>query len=142
MVKEVERDWPEDKLRAIKEKHRQGDLFSEDDEFEKEFKFVRKLPYKFSYKFLDKDGTERTLMIEDWEIGALYWNCLSNAKGNEESAIQKVREKYIDEFACKKDLHLFVGTTKQFHFTAPNPFVIIGTFTPPRNRHPELDLWR
>ena len=68
-------------------------------------------------------------MIEDWEIGALYWNCLKREK-NEEKAVQKVRQKYFDEFK-KKDLCLFLGTTKQFHNIAPNPFIIIGVFYPP-----------
>lgn len=27
------------------------------------------------------DDIERTLMIEDWEIGQLFWNCLKNTKG-------------------------------------------------------------
>ena len=68
-------------------------------------------------------------MIEDWEIGALYWNCFKRAK-NEEIAVQKVKQKYFDEFKTK-DLFLFLGTTKRFHNVAPNPFIIIGVFYPP-----------
>ena len=38
-------------------------------------KVVKKLPYKFSYRFFSEGDKEpRTLMIEDWEIGALFWN--------------------------------------------------------------------
>ena len=140
-VEEVEREWNADKLNATKNLHRQGDLFADDDQFEKAFRLVRKLPYEFSYKFIDKDGKERKLMIEDWEIGALYWNCLEHANGDERVAVQKVREKYLNEFVTKTDLHLFVGTTLRYHGWASNPFVIIGTFTPPKNRHPELELW-
>ncbi len=44
---------------------------------------------------------------------------------------KKVREKYLDEFARKKDLHFFLGTTMVHHFRSRNPFIIIGTFTPP-----------
>ena len=70
------------------------------------------------------------MMIEDWEIGMLYFNCLRRAKGDEKVAIAKVKQKYLDEFD-KKDLHFFLGTTKQFHNVAPNPFIIIGVFYPP-----------
>jgi uncharacterized protein (DUF488 family) len=46
----------------------------------------------------------------------------------------KVKEKYFDEFVRKKDLYFFLGTTKQFHNVAPNPFIIIGTFYPPKTK--------
>jgi len=32
----------------------------------------------------------------------------------------------------QKDIHLFLGTTRQYHLVAPNPFVVIGTFCPPK----------
>ena len=48
-----------------------------------------------------------------------------------------VKQKYLEEFA-EKDLYLFVGTTKQYHNIAPNPFVIIGVFYPP-NLTPDPD---
>ncbi|WP_222596902.1 hypothetical protein [Chitinophaga pinensis] len=74
-------------------------------------------------------------MIEDWEIGALYWNCLKSTNGNEEEALQKVKAKYEDEFK-EKDLHFFMGTTKQWHIRrATNPFVIIGVFYPKKELH-------
>ena len=41
-------------------------------------------------------------MIEDWEIGALYWNFLNKADGNETLAIQKVKEKYFNTFYSKE----------------------------------------
>jgi hypothetical protein len=69
-------------------------------------------------------------MIEDWEIGMLYFNCLNRENGDEKRAIHKVKEKYFDYF-IKRDLHFFLGTTKRFHNVSPNPFIIIGTFYPP-----------
>ena len=48
------------------------------------------MPYEFSYKFISEDGKERKLMIEDWELGMLYWNCLAAANGNEQVACEKV----------------------------------------------------
>lgn len=92
---------------------------------------IPKLPYKFRYRFEDEDGVESTLMIEDWEIGALYWNCLRAADGDEAEAVAKVRQKYLDEFAAR-DVHLFLGTTERYHARrAPNPFVVVGVFYPP-----------
>src|SRR5690554_5892461 len=76
---------------------------------------TKKLPYKFSYVFTTEDDKERTLMVEDWELGALYWNCLKRAKGDEELACQKVKEKYYDYMVNRCDLHFFLGTTKRFH---------------------------
>jgi hypothetical protein len=98
-------------------------------------KIADKVPYKYSYQFFcEGERKPRTLMIEDWEIGALYWHCLSQAEGDEEEANRLVRKKYFEEFLMKKDLYLFVGTTRQYHDVAPNPFVIIGVFYPPTQK--------
>ena len=95
-------------------------------------KLVKKLPYKFSYRFFSEGDKEpRKMMIEDWEIGALFWNCLYRTDGNEQAALKLVKQKYLEELT-KKDLHFFVGTTKQFHNIAPNPFVIIGVYYGPK----------
>ncbi len=80
------------------------------------------------------------MMIVDREIGMLYFNCLKRAHGDEGIAIGKVREKYFDYFQAR-DLHFLLGTTKQFHYVAPNPFIIIGVFyppIPPKNRQLSL----
>ncbi len=120
---ETDREWKNE----WKELRKQGDLFLPDKDPEI---VIPKLPYKFSYVFTDETGKERKLMIEDWEIGALYWNCLKSTNGNEEDTLQKVKTKYEDEFK-EKDLHFFMGTTKQWHMRrATNPFVIIGVFYP------------
>lgn len=118
------REWPADKLAQFQ----QLNLF--EPEKNNEFKVVRKLPYKFSYKFKDDEGRESTLMIEDWETGQLFWNCLKRHDGNEKKACEDVKKKYFDDFAKTKDLHFFLGTTMVHHFTARNPFLIIGTFHP------------
>jgi len=123
-IEEDEREWKNE----WKEIRKQGDLFDSDKSPEIQ---IPKLPYKFSYKFLDDEGVSSTLMIEDWEIGALYWNCLRAAEGNEIIALEKVREKYEVEFLKEKDIYLFLGTTKEWHMRrATNPFVIIGVFYP------------
>ena len=90
----------------------------------------RKLPYRFSYVFVDDEGRESTLMIEDWEIEELYFNCLKTY-GSESVACQKVKEKYFDTYTTNHDVYLFLGTQFQHHVRrAKNPFVIIGVFAP------------
>ncbi|MGZ8186155.1 MAG: hypothetical protein ACXWTL_06895 [Methylobacter sp.] len=134
IIKKVEREWDIDCLEHLKERSKQFSLFDlqQEEEVQKEFSRVNKLPYKFSYKFLDNTGKESTLMIEDWEIGALYWK-YSN---DETLALKKVKERYLDDFLTK-DIYLFLGTTRQFHGWANNPFVIVGVFYPPIDSSPE-----
>lgn len=125
---ETEREWDRKKLSNVLADLKQGMLFAPE-EFVEEFKVVEKLPYKFSYIFDDIEGRQSRMMIEDWEVGALYRNCLQRS-GSEKEALDKVKEKYLHEFTVKRDLYFFLGTTKEWHFVAPNPFVIIGTFAP------------
>lgn len=124
-----EREWNKKKLDTVLANQAQGSLFDKT-ETEKIFKVARKVPYKFSYVFTTEDNIERTLMIEDWEVGMLYWHCLKAANGNESVACQKVQEKYFDDFAKRRDLYLFLGTTIRYHNTSQSPFIIIGTFHP------------
>ncbi|MBP5502977.1 MAG: hypothetical protein J6Y24_09350 [Bacteroidales bacterium] len=129
---EEEREWDKDKLAAVYANQQQGSLFEETKATEKIFQVVKKLPYKFSYVFTTEDGKERTLMIEDWEVGELYWNLLKSNGGDELTACQKVKEKYFDWMAKKRDLYFFLGTTQRHHNYAKNPFIIIGAFYPPK----------
>ncbi|HTF17874.1 MAG TPA: hypothetical protein VK658_07365 [Chryseolinea sp.] len=125
VVEAVEREWSNEKLASLL----QLKLFSTATDEKSEV--VRKLPYKFSYRFEDNQGSSSQLMIEDWEIGALFWKLVAQYEGDENRAIAGVRAKYFDDFAKTKDLHFFLGTTFEFHLkNAPNPFVIIGTFHP------------
>lgn len=131
LVEPVDRVWDKKKLDVLKANAQQLKLFENSDN---PFEVVQKLPYKFSYRFTDENNRESKLMIEDWEIGALFWNSLKKHEGNEVLACQDVRKKYFDDFAKTKDLFLYLGTTFEFHLkNAPNPFVIIGTF------HPKLE---
>ncbi|MCL2155785.1 MAG: hypothetical protein FWH53_08995 [Leptospirales bacterium] len=130
-IEAVEREWDKTKLEKLEAEQEQGDLFKQP---ENPFEVVRKLPYKFSYDFVDEDDKRSRLMIEDWEIGQLYWNCLARYEGDESKACDDVCKKYFDDFAKTKDLHLFLGTSIEYHFRSKNPFMIIGTF------HPKKDL--
>ena len=78
IVKATDREWDKSKLEDVKHHLQQGKLF--DDTANEGFKITRKLPYKFSYRFKDDEGKESTMMIEDWEIGALFWNCVKKTR--------------------------------------------------------------
>lgn len=134
VVEEADPEWPQDKINAIVDSFRQIKLFEDQDP--DDFRIMPKLPYKFSYRYKDDVGKESTLMIEDWEIGQLYWTCLK--RYGKDQAIAMVTKKYFDDFVKTKDLHLFLGTTRQWHGRAKNPFVIVGTFHPPFVRQPGL----
>jgi hypothetical protein len=132
---EETREWDAAKLIEMRNQSNQGELFAEES-WRKTFQVIPKLPYSFSYRFADADGRESEMQVLDWEAGALFWNCLSRY-GNETTALEKVRAKYLDEFS-RTDLHFFLGTTQQFHFVAPNPWVIIGVFPIPHERQMDL----
>lgn len=129
-IEEVEREWDKKKLAKLEAERKQGNLFEQP---ENPFEVVQKLPYKFSYIFEDNQGKQSKLMIEDWEIGQLYWNCLARHGGSEIKAVEDVKKKYFDDFAKTKDLHLFLGTSQLHHYVSQNPFMIIGTFHPKKN---------
>ena len=133
-VEEDSKEWKDE----WKELRKQTDLFSTDEPDPE--KIIPKVPYKFFYRFSDDAGKVSRLMIEDWEIGALYWNCLKDAEGDKSKAVELVKQKYFDEFVTEKELYLFLGTTKEWHMRrAKNPFVIIGVFYPKYD--PQLGLF-
>ena len=138
-----EREWDQEKLKKIKEQLKQLSLDGSNKPH-KIFDNVKKLPYKFK----DDSSKTSTLMIEDWEIGALYWNCLKRVnkenslsqKEKEEQAIEKVKQKYYNQF-LKKDLYFFLGTIFEFHKIGRNPFIIVGVFYPPfQDKEKQLSL--
>jgi len=122
VYKEVEREWDKNKLAKLNQLNIFESSSSND--------VVKKLPYKFSYIFEDINGKRSRMMIEDWETGQLFWNCLKRHGNDEKKACELVKQKYFDDFAKTKDLHFYLGTTQRHHFVGPNPFVIIGTFHP------------
>lgn len=131
-IEEDEREWKDEWLDLRK----QGDLFATEKTPET---LIPKLPYKFFYRFKDDEGRISRLMIEDWEIGALFWNCLRTAGGDESIALEKVREQYEVNFIDSKEIYLFLGTTKEWHTRrSKNPFVIIGVFYPKKETQGSL----
>ncbi len=129
--KQCDRQWNSKKLDAMRVQVAQSKLFS--DEWRGTFLLIPKLPYEFSYKFIDASGRKSEMQVLDWECGQLYWNCLKKAENNESAALTAMKAKYFDEFV-KKDLHFFLGTIRQFHGFSPNPWVIIGVFPAPYDK--------
>lgn len=124
-----DREWNPAKLAEMRNQAKQGEMFAEE-AWRETFEVIPKLPYSFSYQFEDDTGKASELQVLDWEAGALFWKCLRSSHGDEQAALAKVRQKYLDEFTGK-DLHFFLGTTQEFHFRAPNPWVIVGVFPIP-----------
>lgn len=133
---EEDRNWSSAKLDAMRNRAMQGELF-EKEAWRKAFRVIPKLPFSFSYRFEDAAGNKCELQILDWEVGALFWKCVHQG-ANEAEALTKVKQRFFDEFQ-QRDLHFFLGTTQQFHFVGTNPWVIVGTFYPPKD--PQMNLF-
>lgn len=70
-----DREWDPAKVKEMRERTNQLELFA-DNTWRQTFEIIPKLPYSFSYRFQDAAGRTSELQILDWEVGALYWNCL------------------------------------------------------------------
>lgn len=132
IIEEDDRDWSPAQQKIL----HQESIFDYLSGTKKEI--IKKIPYKYSYKFLTNgDNSPRTLMITDWEIGALYWSCLKKYQ-SEKIANQKIKEKFLDNFVNNCDLYFFLGTTYRHHYVSRNPYIIIGVFYPPKEYQPKL----
>ena len=68
------------------------------------------------------------MMIEDWEVGRLYWRCIDKGATPEDAARQ-VKHKFYDEIcSAANDTHFYVGTV----LAHPKNWVVVGTFYPKR----------
>jgi len=89
----------------------------------------RKVPFKFQYQFECDDRRckrNHRMMIEDWELGALYWNLVDKGASPKEAA-QQVKYKFLYDMCGEdKDTHFFVGTI----LAHPRTWVVIGVFWP------------
>lgn len=87
----------------------------------------RKMPFKLQYRFDCDDAKCRghQMMIEDWEVSALYWNLIDKGATPQE-AVDGVKKKFLDQMCGpNKDTHFFVGTV-----LAHGTWVVIGVFWP------------
>jgi hypothetical protein len=88
----------------------------------------RKVPFKFQYKFSCDDPSCRghQMMIEDWELGALFWRCADDGATLTETCA-KVKQKFLDELCGpQRDTHFYVGTI----LAHPTSWVVIGVYWP------------
>jgi len=94
----------------------------------------QKVPFKFHYLFTCDDPRctgEHQMMIEDWEVGALFWKLVDNGK-TQENAAKHVRDKFLNELCGPgKDTHFFMGTI----LAHPKTWVVIGVFYPNKGRN-------
>jgi hypothetical protein len=95
----------------------------------------RKVPFKFQYKFSCDDSrcNGHQTMIEDWELGALYWRCV-DAGATPDEACSKVKHKFLDDLcSVKNDIHFYVGTI----LAHPKTWVVIGVYYPKKVAAPQ-----
>lgn len=88
----------------------------------------RKVPHKFRYRFECDDPRckgDHRMMIQDWELGALYWRLRDQGATSDEAAA-RVRQKYLDDLCGPaRDTRFFVGTV-----LAHGTWVVIGVWYP------------
>ena len=92
----------------------------------------RKVPFKFQYKFVCDDirCKGHQMMIEDWELGALYWRCIDSG-ATQRDACQMVKKKFLHTLcAPDRDTHFYVGTVLAY----PKSWVIIGVLWPKKTQ--------
>ena len=89
----------------------------------------RKVPFKFHYHFeCDDPRCKRNhrMMIEDWEVGALFWRLVDQGAPHQKAA-DSVRDKFLNDLCGPdKDTHFYVGTI----LAHPKSWVVIGVFYP------------
>jgi hypothetical protein len=99
----------------------------------------RKVPWKFQYQFCCDDprcNAKHQMMIEDWEVGALYWREVDRGKSPEEAA-KSVKRKFLEEICGQnKDTYFYVGTILKH-----GSWVIIGIFYPKKKKETKLPLF-
>jgi hypothetical protein len=121
-ISSTEPEWSPNFLLALKQQR----LFEYRD---KTLVPPRKVPFKFHYHFECDDpncNRNHRMMIEDWEVGALFWRLVDKGCSHEEAS-KKVQNKFFEQI-CGPDIdtHFFVGTV----LAHPKSWVIIGVFYP------------
>ncbi|WP_245649223.1 hypothetical protein [Sphingomonas mali] len=118
-------EWSEEELKKLLRHQQQAGLFDDDDA--RAIRTLRKLPFAFHYRYeCEISGETRAYRhkIADWEIGALYWNCLQRHGDGWE---QPLREK-IEQKLPSADLMFLMGTIHRF----PDQWLIVSLIYPPR----------
>jgi hypothetical protein len=123
-------DWTAKELQNLQ---KQG-LFESD--CVKNRHILRKVPIQFRYFYECETATGVEYfnhLVTDWEVGALYWNCVANYGGRWE---EYLRMKLEGEFRTK-DLRFLMGTIHRF----PKEWLIVGLIYPPAVQARQFALW-
>jgi hypothetical protein len=99
-------------------------------DYEDEIETIRKPPYRFYFVFEDDKNEQYKMILDDWEAGHLFWNCMKKYESNEAKACDYVKRKFFNDYAKSKDVSFFLSTTINSHKTAKNPFSVAGVFYP------------
>ncbi|MBV7529779.1 hypothetical protein [Chitinophaga sp. sic0106] len=125
----AEKEWDSERLAKMQQEKYYPHVFMQEEEPMDAFK---KLPFRFSFRFLDDSNKEISLPVEDFQLASHYWKLLKKQQGpdKEAKAASELRKKYLQEYVRNTDLHFFLGTTQNVHASAKQPFTIIGLFHP------------
>lgn len=111
-IKPTTGQWTTEELSKLIQDDAQADLFANTTS-PKNIRTLRKLPYDFYYHYSCNTSTgscQYKHKIVDWEVGALYWNCIENYKQDWEI---KFREKLEKDFS-QKNIHFLMGNIHRF----------------------------
>lgn len=89
---------------------------------------LRKVPFAFHYRFECDDPrcNGHRMSIHDWEVGALFWNCVDRGDSHKVAA-EKVKDKFLSDICGPdKDTYFYVGTVHGH----PRSWIVLGTFYP------------
>lgn len=119
-------EWTDEERKKLEQNERQSILdFGEADS--RTLATLRKLPFAFHYNYeCEVDGIVELHRhkIEDWEVGALYWNCRHKHGNNWE---QPFRDKIFRDLV-NRNLMFLMGTMHRF----PKQWLIVSLIYPPR----------
>lgn len=90
---------------------------------------LRKIPWKFSYKFKCQDErcTGHKLSILDWEVFRLYEHMHAQFGNATDRTLKAVEETWLNMmWGDQRDTYLYIGTTLQY-----NSPVVLGVYYPP-----------
>lgn len=108
IIEQKEKDWTQEELRKLREGCDQMDMFSKPETLYDIRSPLKKLPYKFYYKYnIYANGKKFSLrsMITDWEAGAAFWNFSDLYKDGWK---EKFRERFLERMK-KKNMKFLMG---------------------------------
>jgi hypothetical protein len=122
-----EQDWNVEQYEKLTSDSGMEDMFTSNTEPTRMRDILRKIPYRFYYRYQieTSEGTEeKRHSLIDWEVGALYWNCLRSHGADWETPFRARLETEFQE----KDLVFMLGNEKRFH----DQWHIISLIYPPK----------